>query len=84
MKKKLLILLTLIFMTPFVIKAEELQMEWQKSWGGNSRDSFTGGNNFDALNNAIETEDGGIILFGRSDSTDIEGLPNKGDRKSVV
>ena len=69
MKKKLLILLTLIFMTPFVIKAEELQMEWQKSWGGNQ---------FDALNNVIETEDGCIILFGCSESTNIEGLPNKG------
>ena len=69
MKKKLLILLTLIFMTPFVIKAEELQMEWQKSWGGNYEDY---------LNNVIETEDGSIILFGDSNSTDIEGLPNKG------
>ena len=57
MKKKLLILLTLIFMTPFVIKAEELQMEWQKSLGGNGRES---------LNNVIETEDGSTILVGNS------------------
>ena len=69
MKKKLLILLTLIFMTPFVIKAEELQMEWQKSWGGSRQES---------LNNVIETEDGNFILFGNSTSSDIEGLPNKG------
>ena len=75
MKKKLLILLTLIFMTPFVIKAEELQMEWQKSWGGNQ---------FDALNNVIETEDGSIILFGSSSSTDIEGLPNNGSDDAIV
>ena len=51
MKMKLLILLTLIFMIPFVIKAEELQMEWQKSWGGNK---------YDYLNNIIVTEDGSI------------------------
>ena len=75
MKKKLLILLTLIFMTPFVIKAEELQMLWQKSWGGNYEDY---------LNNVIETEDGSIILFGDSNSTDIEGLPNKGRNDAVI
>ena len=75
MKKKLLILLTLIFMTPFVIKAEELQMEWQKSWGGNK---------YDNLNNVIETEDGNFILFGKSYSTDIEGLPNKGNEDAII
>ena len=75
MKKKLLILLTLIFMTPFVIKAEELQMEWQKSWGGKSLDLFS---------NTIETEDGNFILFGSSSSKDIEGLPNKGSNDIII
>ena len=75
MKKKLLILLTLIFMTPFVIKAEELQMEWQKSWGEKSPDT---------LNNVIEIEEGGIILAGTSLSKDIEGLPNKGSNDIII
>ena len=50
-------------------------MLWQKSWGGNQSD---------ALNNVIETEDGGIILYGTSDSTDIEGLPNKGSDDIIL
>ena len=83
MKKFLLMVLCMI-MLPFTIKAEELQKEWQKSWGGNSRDSFREGNNYDNLNNVIETEDGGIILYGTSDSTDIEGLPNKGSQDIIL
>ena len=75
MKKKLLILLSLLFFTPFVIKAEELQMEWQKSWGGKSLDLFS---------NTIETEDGNFILFVRSSSKDIEGLPNKGSNDIII
>ena len=50
-------------------------MLWQKSWGGNKSDD---------LNNVIETEDGNIMLFGYSESTDIEGLPNKGDEAAII
>ena len=50
-------------------------MLWQKSWGGSDRDY---------LINVLETEDGNFILFGRSSSTDIEGLPNKGSRDMII
>ena len=50
-------------------------MEWQKSWGGKSLDLFS---------NTIETEDGNFILFGRSESTNIEGLPNKGSNDIII
>ena len=60
MKKKLLILLTLMFFIPFVIKAEELKMDWQKSWGGNDRDEFY---------ELLQTEDGSFIANCYSYST---------------
>ena len=62
MKKKLLILLSLLFFTPFIIKAEELKMDWQKSWGGNNQDGF---------DDILQTKDGGYIALLNSDSTDI-------------
>ncbi len=49
MKRKLLIMLILFF--PFMINAEEIKMEWQKSWGGNGYDSFLDG----AVNSKDET-----------------------------
>ena len=133
MKKNLLILLTLVFFSPFVINAEELKMGWQKNFlftyyyhdyssiqindgdiiscgpststnieglpnkGGsdviilkNDKDGNLlwqkswGGNSHDYLNNVIVTEDGNFILFGRSESTDIEGLPNKGSYDAII
>ena len=75
MKKKLLILLTLMFFIPFVIKAEELKMDWQKSWGGNDNDGFF---------KLLQIEDGGFIAYGSSYSTDIEGLPNKGKTDAII
>ena len=75
MKKILLTILILILFIPFMINAEELNLEWQKSWGGNSHDEF-----YDIL----QTQDGGFIVYGYSYSTDIEGLPNKGGDDAII
>ena len=75
MKKKLLILLSLLFFTPFVIKAEELKMDWQNSIGGNYSEGFS---------ELLQTKDGGFIAYGFSRSTDIEGLPNKGGSDVII
>ena len=48
---------------------------WQKSWGGNGSD---------AVRNGFQTEDGGLIAFGYFESTDIEGLPNKGSEDAII
>ena len=75
MKKILLTILVLILFVPFMINAEELKMDWQNSWGGNSWEEF-----FDIL----KTQDGGYIVYGYSHSTDIEGLPNKGESDAII
>ena len=75
MKKKLLTILTLILFVPFMINAEELKLDWQKSWGGNSYDEF-----YDIL----QTQDGGFIVTGYWNSTGIEGLPNKGSYDVII
>ena len=75
MKKKLLILLSLLFFSPFVINAEELKMELQKNWGGNNRDGF---------DDILQTKDGGYIALLNSDSTDIEGITNKGYEDAII
>ena len=62
-------------MLPFTIKAEELQKEWQKNWGGNK---------FEVFSELLQTKDGGFIAYGYSDSTDIEGLPNKGSDDIIL
>ena len=49
MKKKLLILLTLMFFTPFAVNAYEVKMDWQKS--------------YDIAGNPYFTKDGGIIVL---------------------
>ena len=46
-------------------------MNWQKNWGGRNKDHF------DLI---ILTEDGGFVTIGTSESTNIEGLTNKGER----
>ena len=73
MKKLFLFILTLFI--PFAVYAEELKLDWQTSWGGNSYDL-----NYELL----QTEDGGFLAYGYSDSTDIEGLPNKGSRDAII
>ena len=75
MKKKIVILLILIFLTPFVVDAYEVKTEWKKNLGGNGNDQFY------SLN---KTPDGGFIVTGYSNSTDIEGLPNKGEDDAII
>ena len=75
MKKKLLILFTLVFFSPFVVDAYELKIDWQKSWGGTDVDSFEG---------ISLTKDGGYILYGESISKDIEGLLIKGESDAII
>ena len=48
---------------------------WQTSWGGN---------NYDHINHLFQTSDGSFIAHGYSYSTDIEGLPNKGEHDAIV
>ena len=73
MKKKLLLLLLMFI--PFFINAEEVKLEWQKSWGGNDSDLF---------DSIVLTNDGGFIVTGAYLSTDIEGFENKGKRDFVI
>ena len=75
MKKILLTILTLILFVPFMINAEELKLDWQNSWGGNSQDQ---------ISYILQTQDGGFIVYGYSQSTDIEGLPNKGEFDAII
>ena len=70
MKKKLLILLNLLFFTPFVINAEGLKMESQKSFGGSLSDQF---------NSIISTEDSKFVSVGYTSSRDIDGIEGKGE-----
>ena len=70
MKKKLLILLNLLFFTPFVINAEGLKMESQKSFGGSLSDQF---------NSIISTEDSKFVSVGYTRSRDIDGIEGKGE-----
>ena len=134
MKKICFIILTLMLFCPFMINAEELEIEWERSWGGDSKDEFTsslvtedgeiivvgyttspeidglkynggyydavivkydkdgnmlwqknwGGNGNDYFYEAIETSNGEIIVAGSSKSTDIEGLPNKGKNDAII
>lgn len=72
---KKIILFILMLFVPFMINAEEIKLKSQKSWGGNGWDSF---------NSIISTNDGGYILFGLSDSTDIDGITNKGRDDIVI
>ena len=75
MKKKLLILLAFVLFMPFMVKAYEVKMDWQKSWGGNDNDKFY---------KLLQTEGGGFIAYGYSFSTDMEGLPNKGKSDAII
>ena len=74
MIRKLLILLTLMFFTPFVVNAEELKMDWLINFGGSDNDEF-----YDSL-----VVDNGIILIGSSKSTDIDGITNEGDYDAII
>ncbi len=65
MKKKLLILLSLMFFAPFIVNAYEVKMDWQKSFGSSVDDYFY---------NAFETEDGGFITVVNSYSSHIENF----------
>ena len=75
MKKILLTIITLILFIPYLINAEELKLDWQKNWGGNNYENF-----YDLL----QTSDGGFVAYGYSNSTDIEGLPNKGFQDAII
>ena len=72
---KKLLLFILILLIPFMINAEELKLNWQKSWGGNRDETFS---------KILKTPDGGFIVYGYSESTDIEGLPNKGWKDAII
>ena len=75
MRKLFNLIFVVILFIPFVVKAEELKLDWQKSWGGNNGDEFY---------DIIQTQDGGFIVAGDSMSTDIEGLPNKGKNDVII
>ena len=67
MKKKILFLLILFI--PFMVSAYELEIDWQKSWGGNADDSF---------DNIFQLKDGNYLVIGETGSNDIENLENHG------
>ena len=75
MKKICFIILTLMLFCPFMINAEELEIEWERSWGGDSKDEFT---------SSLVTEDGEIIVVGYTTSPEIDGLKYNGGYYAAV
>lgn len=61
MKKKILFLLILFI--PFMVSAEELNLEWEKGWGGSYGDSF---------NSIALLEENNLIVVGHSSSLNID------------
>ena len=72
--KKILLFLLIMFI-PFYINAEELKMDWQKSWGGSAYEYFTG-------LSLTKTED--LIAYGYTLSNDIDGLVNKSSMRDAT
>ena len=72
--KKILLFYVIMFI-PFIAYAEEFNLEWQKSWGGNNADHFT---------SVILSDDGGFVAVGETKSTDIEGFTNNGSRDAYI
>ena len=54
---------------------KDFNVIWQNSWGGNLKDDFY---------EVIQTEDGKFIVVGRTKSTNIEGLTNKGESDAII
>ena len=54
--------------------SNQIEVEWQKNWGGNNDDYFE---------SIIETQDGYVVV-GYTESSDIEGLTNKGDSDAII
>ena len=75
MKKILLTILTLMLLIPFAINAEELKLDWQKTWGGSSGDEF-----YDIL----QTQDEEFVIAGYTKSTDVEGVLNNGRIDALI
>ena len=133
MKKKILIFLILMLL-PFMVNAEKLKIDWQKSMGGDAKDqyydmveladgslvlvgttrsseldgvpllkydydgiiekrdkdgnllwrTFYSGNDYDTFAYVTATPDGGFIVTGMTESTDIEGFPLKGKDDAII
>ena len=60
---------------PFMVNAKELDIEWIKSFGGNSNDTF---------NDTIEHPEEGYIAVGYTNSTDIEGLEKYNNQDAII
>lgn len=75
MKKILIFLIYLISFLPFFISAKELELQFQKSWGGS---------NFDFFNSGIVTTDGNIVVVGGTNSSDADGIVSNGDRDAII
>ncbi len=74
MKKIFLSLLFFIILSPLNVFAKNLEFDF----------AGFGGNGDDQLKSVIETLDGGYIAVGTSNSTDIDGITNKGDYDAVI
>ena len=77
MKKKLLtiIILSIIFFSPFKINADEFIVKWMKTFGGNEYDIFY---------DVALTEENEIIAIGGYESTNIDDFPNVGFRNAMI
>ena len=73
MKKVLLFIILLVL--PFIINAEELNLEWQKSLGGSSYEVFY---------SVTQIKDDNYIAVGKTRSNDIDGITNDGDVLGVI
>ncbi len=71
--KKIFLIFIIIFCLylPCVVNAEEVNLDWQKGFGGSSSEEF---------DDIILSSDGYIIVIGSSGSNDLADLPSKGTR----
>ena len=72
---KKVILLIALLLVPFIINAQELTLKWQNIFGGNDEEKFS---------DFVVTETGDIISYGYTNSTNIDGLSNKGSYDAVI
>jgi len=74
MKKNILKIVILLLLFPCVVDAKEVNIK-HFSYGGSSYDEFY---------SVAATPDGGYVAVGNSNSTDLEGLTNKGDYDAII
>ena len=75
--KKIFLIFIIIFglYLPCVVGAEEIELDWQKSFGGSKNDSFT---------DYKVTTSGDIVVIGTTYSNDIDGITKTGEEYNAM